>query len=309
MGADPSPVAQLTDQPLEAVLEVQAEIAATQDFGAALELVCEHARAVAGAERAAIELVEHGVAVHAAGDELESEMGSATAGVAIRHADEIAGVLKVVATGATRFTPEQFAALELLAGLVAVRLSTGTVTATATGDSRDALTGLAGRRLFAERLAIEAARARRHSEPLALCILEVSGLAAVNDKLGHAAGDDVLRQVAKIFSGSRLSDESFRLGGDQFALLMPQTTTEGAEAAAARLSASIVAAGLGDGRVAASFGVAQTDGDPVALHEHAAERLRLAKRRRAAARPRRPVGGRSRLVAVVHGGRGLADAL
>lgn len=214
--------------------------------------------------------------------------------------------MKIEASAAQRFTSAQFQALELLAGVIAVRLSTGTVTAPRA--SPDSLTGLPSRRGFAERLGVEAARTRRYGQPLALCIFELTGLAGVNDRLGHAAGDEIVRRVARILNGARTADESFRLGGDQFAILMPQTDITGAEAAGARLSASVVVAGLGDGRVGANFGAAETAGDPVALHEDAAERLRLAKRRRAAARPRRLDSARPRIVAVVHGRRapGLA---
>lgn len=134
-------------------------------------------------------------------------------GAAIRHADEVAGLLRIEAAAAQRFTAEQFQALELLAGVVGVRLSTGTVTPAAV--SRDPLTGLPSRRGFAERLGAEAARARRYHQPLALCIFRGHRLAAVNERGGRVAGDEVLRRVARVSNGARTADESFRLGGDQ----------------------------------------------------------------------------------------------
>jgi diguanylate cyclase (GGDEF)-like protein len=288
---------QPADRSLLAVIEVQNEIiAADLDFDAALRLITVRAREITGADSAAIELVEDGRSIQAA--VAGSPVGNAgsTLGVAIRHEDGVAGLLKVETTEASRFTADDFEALELLGGVIAVRLSTGTMTGSR-GD--DPLTGMPNRRAFAGRLAVEASRARRHGHQLALCIFDLHGLAAVNQHLGRQAGDEVLKRVAQILSRSRLDDEFFRLGGDQFAILLPQTSADGAEAAGARLSASIVAAGLADGRISASFGAATTAGDPVALHEQAGERLRLAKKRRAASRPRRPDGSPPRVVAVV----------
>lgn len=171
----------------------------------------------------------------------------------------------------------------------------------ATGGSSgvDELTGLPNRRTFTQRVASEAGRARRCGQPLALCIFQIRGLERVNAELGRSAGDDVLRRIGAIISGARIEDETFRVGGCQFAVLMPQTPREGAEAVAARFSASLVAAGLGRGRVSASFGAAASDGDPVALHEDAVQDLRLAKRRRVARRPRRSEDLLPRTVAVI----------
>lgn len=281
-----------------ALIDLRNEIAAADlGFEAVCELTCLWARQLTGADSASIELIEDERPVRAAASGAPLGGSASTIGVAIRDQDTIAGVLKVEADDARRFTGDQFAGLELLAGTVAVRLSTST----ASDDSArsDALTGLPNRRMFAERLAIEAARARRYSQPLALCIFDLHGLDAVNDKLGRRAGDEAVREVARILSSSRFADECFHLGGDRFALLMPQTPVEGAVTAGARLSASVVAAGLCDGRISASFGAAAGDGDPVALHEHAGERLRLAKQRRAAGRERRADGSRPRMVAVV----------
>ena len=173
--------------------------------------------------------------------------------------------------------------------------------ATAGSSGVDELTGLPNRRTFAQRLVSEAGRARRCGQPLALCIFQIRGLERVNAELGQSAGDDVLRRIGAIISGARIEDESFRIGGSQFAVLMPQTLCEGAESVAARFSASLVAAGLGRGRVSASFGAAASDGDPVALQEDAVQCLQLAKRRRVARRPRRSDDLLPRKVAVIRG--------
>ena len=99
----------------------------------------------------------------------------------------------------------------------------------------DALTGLLNRRAYEERRVIEAARSARYGHSLGLCLFDLDGFKAVNDRLGHPAGDEVLQGVAKVIDSSRLTDDAFRIGGDEFAVLMPETRLEGAKIAAERL--------------------------------------------------------------------------
>src|SRR5712671_2338845 len=88
----------------------------------------------------------------------------------------------------------------------------------------DPLTGLYNRRLFAEAFEKELNRARRYSSPLGLVILDLHRFKEVNDKHGHPRGDDVLRAAAATLKKAlRTSDSAFRIGGDEFALLLPQT--------------------------------------------------------------------------------------
>lgn len=88
----------------------------------------------------------------------------------------------------------------------------------------DPLTGLYNRRLFNESLEKEMTRARRYGHPVALVILDLHRFKEVNDKHGHPRGDDVLRVAAATLKKSmRTSDSAFRIGGDEFALLLPQT--------------------------------------------------------------------------------------
>lgn len=95
----------------------------------------------------------------------------------------------------------------------------------------DSLTGLPNRRLFDERLEETLARARRFDEPLCLIMLDVDKFKAINDTLGHGAGDVVLSDLGRIIgSRTRSSDVSARLGGDEFAFILPKT--ERSEAAA-----------------------------------------------------------------------------
>ena len=88
----------------------------------------------------------------------------------------------------------------------------------------DPLTGLYNRRLFAETFEKELNRARRYSQPLGLVTLDPHRFKEVNDKHGHPRGDDVLRAAAATLKKAlRTSDSAFRIGGDEFALLLPQT--------------------------------------------------------------------------------------
>jgi len=88
----------------------------------------------------------------------------------------------------------------------------------------DPLTGLYNRRLFAEAFEKELNRARRYSQPLGLVTLDLHRFKEVNDKHGHPRGDDVLRAAAATLKKAlRTSDSAFRIGGDEFALLLPQT--------------------------------------------------------------------------------------
>ena len=88
----------------------------------------------------------------------------------------------------------------------------------------DPLTGLHNRRLFAETFEKELNRARRYGQPLGLVTLDLHRFKEVNDRHGHPRGDDVLRAAAATLKKAlRTSDSAFRIGGDEFALLLPQT--------------------------------------------------------------------------------------
>jgi diguanylate cyclase (GGDEF)-like protein len=102
---------------------------------------------------------------------------------------------------------------------------------------RDGLTGLLNRRSFEAAIEVECTRARRSREPLCVIYLDIDRFKAINDRFGHGAGDQVLRQLAAAIGATiRIHvDAAFRLGGDEFALLLPATTKPQAEAVVARL--------------------------------------------------------------------------
>jgi len=100
----------------------------------------------------------------------------------------------------------------------------------------DPLTGLYNRRLFSEAFEKELNRARRYGQPLGLVILDLHRFKEVNDKHGHPRGDEVLRAAAATLKKAlRTSDSAFRIGGDEFALLLPQTDAAQALALSRRI--------------------------------------------------------------------------
>ena len=100
----------------------------------------------------------------------------------------------------------------------------------------DPLTGLHNRRLFAEIFEKELNRARRYGQPLGLVTLDLHRFKEVNDKHGHPRGDDVLRAAAATLKKAlRTSDSAFRIGGDEFALLLPHTDSPQALALSRRV--------------------------------------------------------------------------
>lgn len=126
---------------------------------------------------------------------------------------------------------------------------------------RDALTGLFNRRLFNEALEREIAAARRRQGGMALLLLDLDGFKPVNDRMGHAAGDIVLRSVATRLSlHARSNDIPARIGGDEFVLVCPDLCDEVAAAALCerllKAMSEPVAVEGGIARVGASIGVA-----------------------------------------------------
>ncbi len=124
----------------------------------------------------------------------------------------------------------------------------------------DSLTGLYNRRLFDEYCEKELNRAKRYGQHLAMVILDLHKLKEVNDRLGHLQGDQVLQLAAATLRKTlRASDFAFRIGGDEFALLLPQTDPEQATTLCRRVrsqyEAEIRARRLGVG-VTLDFGVA-----------------------------------------------------
>lgn len=128
----------------------------------------------------------------------------------------------------------------------------------------DDLTGLYNQRHFHDRLREEAARALRQKSPLSLLVFDLDGFKQVNDRKGHMEGDRILAAFARVLNASIRSevDAAFRYGGDEFVVLLPDTSALKAGRVARRI-AKATAADVGRDGVTASWGAAQLpeDGD------------------------------------------------
>lgn len=147
---------------------------------------------------------------------------------------------------------------------------------------RDELTGLARRWRFDEELERQIAHARRYGTPAGLILVDIDGLKIVNDTHGHQTGDNVLRHVADAMRRElRSTDIAARIGGDEFAIILPETGAGEADATARRLITALHATDpLGHPRAAISAGVAILDGllSPGEVMKHADVALYEAKR-------------------------------
>ena len=149
---------------------------------------------------------------------------------------------------------------------------------------RDEVTGLYNRRFFTIRLEEEISCHRRFNHPVSVVLMDLDGFKAVNDDLGHAVGDETLRDVAQILQKySRGINVVSRYGGDEFAILLVETSKAGARLYAERIRDVISRFRFAHGKpVTASLGVASLPDDDVAtgdeLFKMADEALYSAKR-------------------------------
>jgi diguanylate cyclase (GGDEF)-like protein len=149
----------------------------------------------------------------------------------------------------------------------------------------DPLTGLLNRRAFDEAIRNEMNRLARFKRPFTLMFLDLDKFKWVNDTKGHAAGDELLKSVARVLVGSlREIDSVARFGGDEFAVLLPETDAEAALSAITNLERNLKGMALGAGfPVSASIGWVTNKYPPLAqeeLFEEADRRMYLDKTRK-----------------------------
>jgi diguanylate cyclase (GGDEF)-like protein len=144
-------------------------------------------------------------------------------------------------TRRTRFAEKELALLERFLCLLIYPLRNAMLYQRAlAGAHRDALTGLGNRAALDQALEREFQLARRHGRALSLLVVDVDHFKAVNDRLGHSAGDQVLKFVARRLNEvARRSDMVFRYGGEEFVLLLSNTDQEGARQLAERIRAAV----------------------------------------------------------------------
>jgi diguanylate cyclase (GGDEF)-like protein len=148
----------------------------------------------------------------------------------------------------------------------------------------DGLTKLHNHRFFQDQLTREIRRADRASTPLSLLLVDIDDFKSLNDRFGHAAGDELLHGLALIMNAAvRSSDLLARYGGEEFAVLAPGTNQEGAYQLAEKLRTAIAESSfiLGDSmritRVTVSAGVSQFNGDRRKFFDEADRALYRAK--------------------------------
>ena len=145
----------------------------------------------------------------------------------------------------------------------------------------DALTGLHNRRYFHEMLARECARAHRYSRKLALIVFDLDDFKEVNDRIGHLAGDSALAEAAeRLRTAVRSADVACRVGGDEFAVILPESAITDGEQLFTRIQQAISTEPIGQaGRLHLSAGVTELtpQDDSISLFERADNALYRAK--------------------------------
>ena len=145
----------------------------------------------------------------------------------------------------------------------------------------DALTGLHNRRYFHETLAREVARAHRYSRTLALVVFDLDDFKAINDRIGHLAGDAVLAEASeRVREVVRSADVACRVGGDEFAVILPESSVTDADQLYKRLEHAVSAKPVGRaGPLHLSAGVTELrpEDDAASFFERADEALYRAK--------------------------------
>jgi diguanylate cyclase (GGDEF)-like protein len=145
----------------------------------------------------------------------------------------------------------------------------------------DALTGLHNRRYFHETLAREVSRAQRYGRRLALVVFDLDDFKAINDRIGHLAGDAVLAEIAeRVRDAVRAADIPCRVGGDEFAVILPESSMDDADQLYHRVRGAVSSRAVAQaGRLNLSAGIAELteDDDPTTFFERADEALYRAK--------------------------------
>jgi diguanylate cyclase (GGDEF)-like protein len=145
----------------------------------------------------------------------------------------------------------------------------------------DALTGLHNRRYFHETLTREVARAHRYDRSLALVVFDLDDFKAINDRIGHLAGDSVLAEAAqRVLDVVRAADVACRVGGDEFAVILPESSLRDADQLYKRLEQALSVRPVAQaGRLHLSAGVTELrpDDDVISFFERADEALYRAK--------------------------------
>jgi diguanylate cyclase (GGDEF)-like protein len=241
----------------EAVSLVGEALAATHDPDALLPIILESAVNATGAVGA--RLVSDGAERFRAG---RPARGGPPLSLSLGTADEHVGSLLIYPAPGQPFSEDEGRLAHWLAAQATIALENARLHRAVEQQAiTDHLTGLANRRRFSESLGLEVSRAERFSGSLALVLADLDDFKRVNDLYGHQVGDEVLRRFANLMQESvREFDLAVRHGGEEFALLLPETDLEGGLRLAARLADALRATSFKGPRgepfsVTSSFGV------------------------------------------------------
>jgi len=183
---------------------------------------------------------------------------------------EAIGSLIVASQRPNAYTQRHIKLLEQLASQIAMPIENSRLYAQAEQRARmDGLTGLLNRRSLDEMINSEIGRHSRYGGVFSLIILDLDSFKAFNDNHGHLAGDKLLRQVGNIMKRAiRSADQAFRYGGDEFAILLPQTTIEAAYPVAERVRKRVASEVKTEYTlVTASLGIANWPADGIGPNE------------------------------------------
>jgi diguanylate cyclase (GGDEF)-like protein len=210
--------------------------------------------------------------------------------VPLVHDSRAEGVLKVYSAAVDAFDDGHVRTLELLASMIAAALARAALMGRlAEQAGTDELTGLMNRREWDSRLEQAIARSRRSGLPVSVVVLDVDGLKQVNDRDGHAAGDEYLKAVSGAWAHAlRETDALGRVGGDEFAVLL-----EGVEELSARDTLRRLDRSLAPGHNASAGVATWRAGEDAAALVARADAAMYEAKRIAHARGRRTAGPRA----------------
>jgi diguanylate cyclase (GGDEF)-like protein len=191
----------------------------------------------------------------------ELPLGSACAAPLLFH-EQLLGALIALAPGATVFLPNDARSLEIYAGHAAIALWNARLVGRLEREAaEDPLTGLANRRSLSLACSAEVDRAARHGSAVALVMLDIDHFKLINDTYGHPFGDEILVTVAEALRAAvREHDTVGRIGGEEFALLLPGADVDESHEIAERARALIATIKLPHGDLSCSAGVSATIG-------------------------------------------------
>jgi diguanylate cyclase (GGDEF)-like protein len=184
--------------------------------------------------------------------------------------DKAIGSLSIASRHPNAYNQSQIQLLSQLASRIAMPIENSRLYAEAEQRARiDPLTGLWNRHHLEEQIQIEIGRHSRYGGTFSLAILDLDFFKAFNDSFGHLAGDELLKQLGSVMrSAVRAADGAFRYGGDEFAILLPQTNLKDAYEVAERVRSRVASdIRIGDTPVTASLGLASWPADGIRINE------------------------------------------